>query len=230
VKAYRKKTFSDQYDEDSRALFEDVTFIDCNFRSCQLSMTLNPSLRTMVRRCSLVNCEAQGCGVETALFEDVLVENLKITSLLQVWGAAFRRVTFRGKIGPLMISHLISPMQATAEYQQLFDDANSVYYSQTDWAADISQAVFTDVDLSGIPGRLVRRDPETQVLVHRTNVIDRNLADIDLRGTHWAVNISRFLESGLPDVVLAAPKASRHFKVLLHGLQELRKHKIADED
>jgi hypothetical protein len=40
-------------------------------------------------------------------------------------------------------------------------------YADIEWALDISEAVFSDVDLSYVPGDLVRRGPETQFLIRR---------------------------------------------------------------
>ena len=46
--------------------------------------------------------------------------------------------------------------------------AGQAFYQKIDWALDISRGEFRDLELKGIPARLVRRDPETQLIVTMT--------------------------------------------------------------
>ena len=92
---------------------------------------------------------------------------MKTNGDLQTWGAVFKHVMFRGKIDLLMISPAIKGGMAPPETQRAFDAANDQYYRGVDWALDISQADFVDCDIQRVPANLVRRDPETQVVVTR---------------------------------------------------------------
>ena len=47
-----------------------------------------------------------------------------------------------------------------------YDSARAAFYESVDWALDLSAADFGgETSIDGIPLRLVRRDPETQVIV-----------------------------------------------------------------
>jgi len=40
-------------------------------------------------------------------------------------------------------------------------------YKEVDWALDIRDAVFSSAEFFGVPGELIRRDENTQVLLRR---------------------------------------------------------------
>jgi hypothetical protein len=124
-------------------------------------------LRSTVRDVKLIQCEQRGCALEAAIVEDVLVDGFKTNGLFQTWGAVFKRVTLRGKIARVMISPSVATAQATAQQQGAFDEANAAYYENGDWALDISEAEVEELDIRGVPARLIRRDPDSQVVVTR---------------------------------------------------------------
>lgn len=98
-----------------------------------------------------------------------------------------KNVALRGKIGDIAASHLVGASASVAERQPAFAEANAAYYANVDWALDISQAVFaSEPDLRGVPGSLVRRDPETQVLVTRERVLRGSWKDLELPGV-WRI-------------------------------------------
>ena len=94
----------------------------------------------------------------------------------------------------------------------------------------ISEARFKDCDIRGIPARLIRRDPETQVVIRRENAMTGKWRGLDLSGTHWSVAIEWFLKSGDQDCVLAAPRRASNFTKLLDGLRKLRDIGVAEAD
>jgi len=85
-------------------------------------------------------------------------------------------------------------------------------------------------DIRGIPAHLIRRDPETQIVVKRENALEGKWRALDLENTYWQVAIDFMLEREDPDVVLVAPKRARNFKDLLRGLQLLREAGVAEPD
>jgi hypothetical protein len=98
--------------------------------------------------------------VKAAVLEDVIVDSLKTIGLLQVWGAALKHVTLRGRVGEIMFSPQVDLGLAPEDVQSAFRKANAAYYRSVDWAIDIREADPDDLELAGIPGRLVRRNPE----------------------------------------------------------------------
>ncbi|HEX7771883.1 MAG TPA: hypothetical protein VF435_05645 [Pyrinomonadaceae bacterium] len=177
-----------------------------------------------------MNCETRGCTLYTAIVEDVTVDGLKTHGLRQTWGAVFKHVTLKGKIGRLMFSPAVSPGTATLRQQRAFDEANEQYYSTVDWALDISEAEAEELDLRRIPARLVRRDPVDQVVITREKAMQGKWRQLDLSKTHWATSMELFLEWGDPDWVLVAGKRDRDYRRLVDGLRALRDAGVAEPD
>jgi hypothetical protein len=163
--------------------------------------------------------------------EDVLVDGLKTSGEFSTWGAVFKHVTLRSKVGDIMINPAVDPANITDKQQRAFDEANAAYYATVDWALDIREAEFTEVDIRGVPARLIRRDAETQVVIKREKALDGRWQQLGLeKTTYWPTAIDFFLERGEADTVLVAPKRARDFQKLLAGLQLLRQEKIAEPD
>src|SRR5262245_21969809 len=120
-------------------VFQDREFRNCRFESCAISLTRDPRRRSVVRNLRLINCEA-AVTVYTAVIEEVLVDGLETTRLLQTWAAVYQHVTFRGRIGRLMFSPAVALGRARPEEQRAFDEANAAYYAGVDWALDITEA------------------------------------------------------------------------------------------
>jgi hypothetical protein len=97
-------------------------------------------------------------------------------------------------------------------------------------AADISQGEFEECEIQSIPAKLVRRDPETQVIVTRAKAARGEWRKLDLSKTHWGVSLNFFLNRGDQDIVLVAPKRDKKFSVLLDGLRMLRDAGVAEPD
>jgi hypothetical protein len=230
---FEKQVFQRVYDRDSGRVFRDIEFIRCQFLSSALSIPVqfDPMLRSTVQNIQLVNCEQRGCSLACAIVQDVLVDGFKTNGLFQIWGAAFRHLTIRGKIGRLMISSAVSPGRATDGQQRMYDIANEEFYSSVDWAIDITQAEFEECDLrSRIPVGLIRRDPETQIVITRSRVLDGKWRELDLSKTHWGVSIENLLRDGCEARIFIAPKRSKNFDNLLIGLQMLRSAGIAEDE
>ncbi|MCL4806707.1 MAG: hypothetical protein KJ062_02760 [Thermoanaerobaculia bacterium] len=177
----------------------------------------------------LEQCEQQGCYVGAAVFEDVVVDGLRSSEVLQVWGAVFRHVVLKGRLDRLMLSPTVAPSTANWAEQRAFDDAAAAFYAETDWALDISEADFKGADIRGVPADLIRRDPETQAVVRRANVADERWRSIDLSKTYWDVTIELMLKEGREDVVLVVPKrAGKKRADLIDGIKRLRDAGVAD--
>jgi hypothetical protein len=230
MKVFANQEFRSFYDQDSKAVFSDLEFRKCRFVSCAISITVNPSLRSTVRNVSLIDCEHVSGNLWPAVVEDILVDGLKTNTLFQSWGAVFKHVTLKGKIGRVMFSPAVFPGKATKEQQQAFDDANAAYYKTVDWALDIRDAEVGEMDIRRIPAKLIRRDPETQVVITRAKAARGEWRRLDLSKTYWPTAIQEFLRDGDHDLVLVAPKRSKKFRDLLDGLKILRDAGVAELD
>lgn len=91
------------------------------------------------------------------------------------------------------------------------------------------------VDL-GVPGRLIRRDPESQVLITRERALQVATPgwekQLDPSNKLWPFMVNLFLGDGDPDTVFVAPLGAAKAKrdPLLKGLQELRRIGLAEPD
>lgn len=204
-------------------VFEGLQFRKCEFLSCGISNTTAPEKRSVAREIRLEDCSERGCAIDTLIAEDIVVDRFETHGLLQTWGAVFKHVTLRGRLGRFMFSDRVSTGMATRQEQAAFDEANAAYYRGVDWALDLTEAEFTEEpDIRGVPGRLIRRDPRTQIVITRERAMTGTWRQLDLSRTSWGAYIQGMLDDGYPDVVLVAPKKSRRFKDAVMGIERLR--------
>lgn len=226
---FRRQDFS-SLDDRGGSVFEDLEFDACRFYTSNLSITTDPSHRTLVRNVLLRRCHQTSCTVFGAVLQDVTVEALSTHGVLDVLAAALQRVVFRGRVGRVMISPDVGVSTWSRQVQAEFDTANRALYEATDWAIDISLAEFDEFQVDGIPARLIRRDPETQVCVTKAKAQEGTWVEVDLTGTWWPVSLRKLAEGRFEDTVLVAPKRNKKFPRLLEGLRSLQKAGIAEPD
>jgi hypothetical protein len=129
-----------------------------------------------------------------------------------------------------MLSPFFHPGYPTSQFQQVIGKANRDYYATVDWALDIREAEFKDFDCRGVPSRLVRRDPETQIMVTRERVLGSG-DQIAAGGPFWQSWLKLFLQDEwYADGILVAPNRDRRFKELAEGLRALRRAGVAEAD
>jgi hypothetical protein len=147
----------------------------------------------------------------------------------------FRRVALRGKLGFIKFNaECHSESDRFPLHQAAWNDAYREFYKSVDWALDIREAQFsTSVDFHFLPGRLVRRDPETQVLITRDRLRNIDWQKICREGScpSHAIEIEWFLTRSVHDsCVVIAPRKTRQFERDLRGLHLLREKGIAEPD
>ena len=230
MRTFENEEFTAFYDRGGN-VYEDLHFKKCTFISSSISITYDPANRTTVRNVTLERCRVVGSSLDCAVVEDVLVDGLQTSDLHQAWGALFKHVTLRGKIGRLMVTPLISPRHRNTPEQAAFDEQREAYYETIDWALDISEAEAVELELAGIPARLIRRDPETQAVVTRQAALSGEWRKLEpVNETVLGLAIQQMLKRGDDDTVLVAERRARDFKQLLAGIQELRAAGVAEPD
>lgn len=227
MQSLRGQTFIGLKDIDSGRVLEDLELERCTFEGCGLSTTDLPERRTIVRNVVARNCRLAGVSVGPAIFEDVLVDGLAIHDLQLVWGASFRHVTLRGRIGRIAVRPTL-PAEEPPGAARRIADANRAFYETVDWALDISGAEFAEFEAAGIPARLIRRDPETQVVVTRAAAQRGDWRQLDLTGTWWAIALEQLAKGEYPDEVFVAPRRHRKLRQLVAGLRRLQDAGIAE--
>lgn len=193
------------------------------FLNCQCRCAADVEHRVRISEVKLTACSTSDCYVEGAILEDVTVDGLGVEGdiPLKLAGCAFSRVTLRGELGQVMIRSRLH--MAFKQYQAVYDVANSAFYGKVEWAIDISQAQGPAVDIKGIPGNLIRRDPQTQGLMTFEQALEGRWRSVDLSGTTFGVKAQIILESGAPDGVLIADRSSPNFSHQVQKLEELRR-------
>jgi hypothetical protein len=192
----------------------------CTFTECQHPAWFEGSERPTLRRVNLVRCHVRASELGAVVAEDCVIDTVWFHR--GMWGpqllagCAFRHVVIRGNVTGGLRFGISTEWHRTWPPPLVSDDpvhrANADYYADVDWALDISQANFTAVEMSwcDIPARLIRRDPETQVVLARQSVTNGDWRAACGDSPLW-VGIERFLESGLPDTVLVAARRSKRF-------------------
>ena len=232
---YQDKTW--EYLRDSLgAVYEDLELTRCVFSGCHLGQwARRPADRTIVRRVRATRCAVDGGMVGPVLFEDVQVTNLRTAGNLGGWlsGALFKHVILAGKIGGLVLdsNRWIDPLQEAAKTEVgVFRAAERDFYASTDWALDIRGAELRSLDWRlDIPIRLVRRDPETQVVVKQERALEGAWRKIPLEDA-VVFGLEDMLRRDQAERIFAAPRASKRFKDELASLALLRKEGIAEPD
>lgn len=231
LKVFDNRSFEGIHDSDSRACFANMEFRSCYFQGCALSITHQPSLRSTVRNLNLEKCSQRGCTIFGAIIEDVTINGLTTHGqLLQTWGAVFKHVVLRGKIDRLMISQAIRAGLAELDEQAAFDKANAEYYRHVDWALDISQGEFKELEIRSLPAKLIRRDPETQIVVTREKALAGEWRDLEFQEALTPFAIGKLLERGDPDRVMIAGKRHPKFRRYLEDFRLLRRAGVAELD
>lgn len=238
MRAFENENFYGLFD-DGGALLENMKFENCRFTHTGISLTTDLGQMSTVRNIELKNCAIDGCSTGPMIVRNVTITNLRTSDLCIIWCPYLDRVTLSGEIGKMKINAEAGTSTygpANYEKQKPFDDYRTQFYNDVEWALDISAARFKAFDVRGVPGCLIRRDPESQVLVRRERALEVATSGwekrLDPMNKLWPFMINLFLSDGDADTVLvaplAAPKANRDS--LLKGLQELRRIGLAEPD
>ena len=235
-KKFENEYFFNLFDDGNSLRIENMSFDECVFQNCALSLTQNISKMAEIRRVEMTDCVVNGCQVGPMVVSEVNVTNLATNDLLIFWSPYLDRVVLAGEIGKMKINAAGDTSTVGNDLQKPFDQYRSTFYAGVDWALDISNARFKDFDLRGVPGHLIRRDPESQILITRERALDVATPgwekQLDPSNKLWPFMVNLFLGDGDADTVFVAPLGAKKAKrdLLLKGLQELRRIGLAEPD
>jgi hypothetical protein len=224
-------TFHLLSDQELPALLTNARLVRCTFAACAYGSTAQtPTLRRKLKDIAMLDCRAtNNSSLGPAIVEDVEVTSLSTEGLCIAWGAAYKRVHLKGACGRIMLADLPVGVHSASKISH-FEEANAKFYEGVDWALDISLAEVEELDIRNVPARLIRRDPETQVVVRRERVLAlrEQWRGLDLAGTPWPNSLQNMLTGEAADKVLVAPKRRRDFSRWLEGLRLLQRAGVAD--
>lgn len=214
----------------------DLEIKRCSFDAAGLSLTSDIAKRTTIRDVTVVDCRTNKVQIGPVVLDQVTVDGLLTRDGMFLWAPALRHVVLRGRLGSFAFRREVDPLFGTDAQEAAVRRANGAFYADVDWALDISEAEVHALDLEGVPGHLVRRDPATQVVVTKQKALEGRWRALDLSGTWWDMMLHDYANaSGVgagPDdsIVLAAAKRHKHFRRHLDGLKQLRDAGVAEPD
>jgi hypothetical protein len=171
------------------------------------------------------------CGLKSAVVEEVIVDGLTSKrDPLFCRGAVFKHVVLKGDVDRVVLKpHPTSGADDEAIARD-FSEFRRAYYSEVDWALDISEIRCLELNIHSVPADLVRRDPQTQAVVRRHNISSGLLSDLSWLGAEFTMSLDLFLNRGDEDLILIAPKKKRQYPRLVEEIERLRDVGIADRD
>ena len=229
MKVFERRKFEGFDERDTGAIFDGYLFSRCEFDDCLVSMATRPELRATIRNCQLIRCVAhQNCTINSSVVEDCVVDGLHTKAgPLFLHGVVFKHVVIRGAIGRIIIAPAIA---RGGGLDAAFLEANHAYYRDVDWALDLTMCNAAELELSMVPGHLVRRDPTTQILVTRDRALATDWRGVDMAATAYDTAIGRMLDEGRESEVLVAPRRHKNFMMHIAVQKRLRDAGIAEPD
>jgi hypothetical protein len=222
---YQSRIFNSLIDRGNAVALSNIACFGCEFANCALSMTTDIGKRALVDNALFKDCKVSASDIGPAVLKSVHIDGLVTDSLLIVWGAVFDRVIFSGRIGKIKINRHIHHVDQSERVQKPFDEFRQSLYADLEWAIDIADAKFRLLEISGIPAKLIRRDPNTQMVVTRERALDQGWrSQVSSANKHWPFAIDMFLATGEADRVLVSPLIGpkKQIENLLDELKELR--------
>lgn len=225
----RDQSFHSLYDLETGRVIEDTVFTGCTFSNSFFSTVNDQLIRSTIRRCRFENCRTNRCTIGPALVQDVVVENLRSTDEVIVRAAIFEHVTLKGRIDKLLFRGKYRDLHTSPELTLQINQETARYLETVDWSLDIREAQFKECDISNLLFRLVRRDPETQVVIRRDMLLDGRWRDV-LGQSHEFVSfvLKIFIESGSEEYILVAPRRG-DYRPTMQAIEALRKAGIIAE-
>lgn len=213
--------------------YSDIEVRNTSFEMCHLPGASTPGDWNRISNVALTDISQWNCSIDTAAIEDVSLHNLKRSGSapLFLWGCVLRHVKLSGRLSGIKINRSVAiGSAASTAAQSAWDRAMVDYYRGVDWALDISEAKFAGgVTFEAIPGDLIRRNPETQVLVTRGRLSKTDWQAVDFDHTAIDLALSWFLQGSLFDsVVVAARHDPKWAKRDVGVLDRLRANGIAE--
>lgn len=223
MKRYFEKIEFDRLNNDPgfRVVLEDLEFLSCGFTSSHLSAFGAVEGRPELRRIRASRCRINGCTINGSVLEDVIWENCINTGLLRLYGCVFRRVSIRGKTGRILINgyHSLSDPDAA----RVFNMANEVFYNDVDWALDIRQFAGLELQIEAVPTQLIRRNPETQVVIRRDRLMDKRWQSLPLEAKVSQLILRDLMDSNEESRLLVVPPSADYADKQLRDVQVLRR-------
>jgi hypothetical protein len=162
------------------------------------------------------------------ILDETVVDGFRAGQILILSGAAFRHVVLKGHMPSINFNEKTAFGAVSADCATAFALSNWEFYKTVDWALDISAAGFPSCRLSSVPGELVRRDADTQILVSKSRLLAIGWERLPLPAI-TRIGVEACLHSQYEHYVICAGKRSSRFAEEQRGLDILRREGAAIE-
>lgn len=200
---------------------QDLEFVNCNFVGEGLTTYGAPIHRSTARNIQLKNCTVNSFFGLGAIFDEVVIDGLKTSAMPAIlFGCALRHVVLTGTCGRFLLNRNIC--HDNEQRNDAFNNDNSAFYAEVDWALDISKLKPACLEIRGsIPSRLIRRNPEEHFIMTQSVAMAGDWKNYEPPQT-FEISISTFLDSCADDTLFVAAKRSKHFKQEMEYFHRLK--------
>lgn len=217
VQKYKKEEFDYQKIIKNVATISNLSFEQCTFEGGAIVQEeADASYQLVIEHVSLKRCKTGSTQIHGVRFKNVTVDTLRHPAIVFI-GCVCERVVLRGNFGDIRFRQ-----PDDEEEKRVLAPAAAAIYETVDWALDISEAKFTNLEILDIPGYLVVRDPETQFLIRRDAAAALTPDQIANLSTWAQIYVERAVDVPYETVVAAAPVRSKSFDVAMQALESLR--------
>ncbi|MCX4612619.1 MULTISPECIES: hypothetical protein [Streptomyces] len=203
----------------------------------QVRAVEDPAQRPVFRNITLHGCTVRDCILEGALLEDVLIDGMTAPEddHMRVFGCVYRRVVLRGHFANITLLPTLGVWAVASGLKALYQRANGEQWVELicdgDWALDISGLTGSLDFRSAVPARLVRRDPETQIVMTAEQAARADWRSVPgLQRSLLGVHINLLQGSGYRDTILIADKSAPDRARQVAMLRQLQRMGAAQPD
>ena len=224
ISSYVSQEFRRLQHSDIPRVFSGMVFENCHFLNCSLIQDEDVLYPIRVQDVTvsdggLVNCNAIGVR-----FENVVLDNCQaVGDPMSPAGCVFGGVRLRGMLGSWIFNDMDPSLSDSVRTD--FREAEREFYNEVDFALDISEGVFESADMYYLPGDLVVRDPETQVLIRKGSLAVADISQLPRRAVRI---LERVKNNPFDCTVLVVGRARKDFDEALEEVRMLVECGIAE--
>lgn len=178
-----------------------VMFRRCSFKACVVSVPSSGGEHLRVSDVNLESCKVTGGGLRGVWLRNCRISDLTLSSESQVLGCIFENVILSGRMKRILVNDSLPFVTNPKPFQAAVQQA----YSTLPLALDISGLVCPDLDIRGVPARLIRINEREHFVVRRSALAGSGWQALDYSGTSYGIALGQLEKSDWEDRVLALP-------------------------
>lgn len=197
--------------------FESISVRGGELFDCVIVQVDDPAYPIRVVDSEIAGTRLVNSGAFGVWFEDVTVADCPTPAdPVFLDGCLFRHVVLRGRLGSWQFREM--PNSIPGDIRQAFAEVGRQYYAECEYALDMTEAVFESVSMYCLPGKLIRRDPETQFLVRKEKLVS---ADLSMLPRSMQRRLKRASRGPFDSTVLVVGREEPDFKESLAAHRQL---------